>query len=73
MALPQRPADDADDRGGELTAAEGWALLDRRARYYLGIGGEEFMRRWQAGEYPDPDGTPVMHVMMALPFVRDRR
>jgi hypothetical protein len=38
----------------------------------LGISGEEFLRRWQAGEYPDPDGTPVMHLVMSLPFVRDR-
>ena len=72
MALPRLPADDADERDGEVTEEEGWAILDRAARRYLGISGEEFVRRWKAGEYPDPDGTPVLRVAMLLPFARDR-
>jgi hypothetical protein len=55
-------------QGRTCSLAEGWEFLDQSARYYLGISGEAFVRRWQAGEYPDPDGTPAMHVVMALPF-----
>ena len=69
MAAPKMPANNPDDGVRVLTEEEGWEFLDKRAQYYLGISAKEFVRRWQAGEYPDPDGTPVMHVLMALPFV----
>ncbi|MBI3971755.1 MAG: hypothetical protein HY332_10750 [Chloroflexi bacterium] len=55
----------------ELNWQEGHALLDQNARYYLGISGEEFLRRWKAGEYREPDADPnVMLVASLLPFVR---
>ncbi|HEX6029825.1 MAG TPA: hypothetical protein VFY90_00250, partial [Tepidiformaceae bacterium] len=42
----------ADDNGVlELSEAETLALLDKRARELLGMPGEEFLRRWQAGEF----------------------
>jgi hypothetical protein len=53
----------------ELTDEEWEELIDGAARCHLGISGEEFKRRWAAGEYPDPDDTPgVMAVAMLLPF-----
>ncbi|MGH2354967.1 MAG: hypothetical protein ACRDI2_24550 [Chloroflexota bacterium] len=55
----------------EATPEDGLAMLDRRARRYLGISGEEFLRRWRAGDYAaDPDQTGVMEVATLLPFVQ---
>ena len=59
----------------ELTPAEGWKLFDATARRCAGMSGEEFVRRWDAGELgtvADVDGTPLMDVVMALPFARAR-
>jgi hypothetical protein len=50
----------------EATPEEWQALIDEAARYYLNISGDEFIQRWKAGEYPNPDGTPVMNVAMLL-------
>jgi hypothetical protein len=59
----------------ELSREEGRRLFDRQARRYLGISGEEFLERWDAGEYGDPDDRTknppgVMQLAMLLPFVR---
>ena len=40
------------------TAEEGRALFDAQARQLLNISGEEFLRRWDAGEYQDVADTP---------------
>jgi hypothetical protein len=59
----------------ELSREEGLKLLDRQARRYLNVDGKEFIRRWDAGEYGDPDDRAqnrpaVMRLGMLLPFVR---
>jgi hypothetical protein len=42
--------------------------LDDKAQQYLGLTGEEFRDRWDAGEL-DPDANPnVMRVAMLLPL-----
>jgi hypothetical protein len=55
-----------------LTFKEGQELFDRRAKKELGISGEEFLRRWDAGEYrpvPDtPEGRKVGRLVMLMPF-----
>jgi hypothetical protein len=51
----------------ELTPEQAAAQLDARARHYLGISGEEFRRRWQAGAFPDADDPKVTRVAMLLP------
>lgn len=57
-----------------LSLEEGRALFDREARHWAGISGEEFLRRWDAGEYqniPDtPEGRRVMSVIYLIPFAR---
>ena len=68
MAAPKLPDNERDENFHELTEAESWESPDRCAQYHLVISGDEFLRRWRAGEYPDPDGTPAMYVM-ALPLV----
>jgi hypothetical protein len=58
----------------QVTAEEGRELFDQRARNLLGISGEEFLRRWDAGEYkPVPDtreGRKIGYLVMMLPFAR---
>ena len=55
----------------EATLEEGLALLDRRAKRYLGISGDEFLSRWEAGYYDaDPDAPGVQEVVALLPFVQ---
>ena len=55
----------------DLSSEDGRDLFDRQARRYLGVGGEEFLRRLEAGEYGDPDDDPrVMRLVMLLPFAR---
>lgn len=59
----------------ELSREEGRQLFDRQAQRYLGISGEEFLKKWDAGEYGDPDDRTknppgVMRLVMLLPFVR---
>ncbi|MCX6023622.1 MAG: hypothetical protein NTZ05_18185 [Chloroflexi bacterium] len=55
----------------ELTHEEGAALFDQRARQWLGMSGDEFVRAWDAGRFDDnADRTEVMHVAMLLPLVK---
>jgi hypothetical protein len=66
--------EELDDVPGEviwITAEEGEHILDRQTRKILGISGDEFLRRWDAGEYADdPDAPGVRQVVPFLSFVR---
>jgi hypothetical protein len=54
-----------------FTDEEAAALFEKIAQRYLGISGEEFIRRWDSGYYgPDADRPGVMDVAMSLPLVR---
>ena len=53
-----------------LTEDEARQAFDHVARWRLGVSGEEFLRRWDAGDYNDePDRPGLMETVMALPFV----
>ncbi|GLW32306.1 hypothetical protein [Actinoplanes regularis] len=54
----------------ELTREEGLELFDRRARRLLDVSGEEFLRRWDAGEYMESDDPRVSSLAMLIPFAR---
>lgn len=54
----------------ELTLEEGRELFDQRARKFLGISGEEFLRKWDAGEYMDSDDPKVSSMAVLIPFAR---
>jgi hypothetical protein len=56
-----------EPRARELTREEGRRLLDERARRFLGMSGEEFRRRYEAGEL-DPDNDHVLGVALLLPL-----
>ena len=54
----------------ELTVEEGWALLEDRAQHYLNMSAQEFVRKWDAREFENPDRSEILRVAMLLPFVR---
>ncbi len=59
-----------DVRIRQLTQEEGFELLDRAARYYLDMSGDEFVRAWYEGKFDDnPDDPDVVEVAMMLPLV----
>jgi hypothetical protein len=70
--------DDVDDDMGMseyiLPPEKGRELFDEAARHWMGISGEEFLRRWDSGEYrnvPDtPAGWRIMHVRGLMSFAR---
>lgn len=58
----------------ELSDDEGRRLFDTKAQELLGISGNEFLQRWDDGEFqPIPDtaeGWKVGELSMLMPFVR---
>jgi hypothetical protein len=54
------------------------ALFDRQARNLVGMSGEEFLRRWDAGEYQgrnldeDQETRKIAHLVLLIPFGRAR-
>jgi hypothetical protein len=65
------PEHKTNDGVHELSLHEGRELLDRAARRYLGISGDEFLERWERGDYDDdPDRPEVMRLAMLIPFGR---
>lgn len=58
--------------------ADAWAVFDAEARRMLGISGEEFLRRWDAGAYADlgedtPYGRRVNEMVFLLLAVSPER
>jgi len=51
----------------KITPEESWKVYDGAARRLLRISGEEFSRRWDAGEYKHSAETTVMQVAMLRP------
>lgn len=54
----------------ELTAQEGWVLLDEQARRYLHMSGEEFIKAWDRNELDPSADSNVARLAMLLPFGR---
>ncbi len=55
-----------------LSPEDGLAHFDRRARELLGMSGDEFLRRWDAGEFRAPPDAPedrkLNRLVMLIPF-----
>jgi hypothetical protein len=62
-----QPAE-ADDSIETITREEGLRLLDRQARKFLGMSGEEFSRRYRAGQIENPHRLEVARVAILLPL-----
>ncbi len=58
---------DTDTEVTELTEEEMLESLDVEARKLLGMSGEEFARKWRAGELRDHADPQVIQVAMLLP------
>ena len=58
----------------ELTREEARALFDARAREWMGMSGEEFLRRLDAGEFDnifdDPNHPEILDLAMMRAFAR---
>ena len=56
------------------TAEEGREIFDYQARKLMGMSGDEFLRRWDAGEYAEIADTAghrhIMRLWGLMPFVR---
>jgi hypothetical protein len=56
------------------SAEEGRAMFDRQARELVGMSGDEFIRRWDAGEFRDvADSAGNLHILRLaslIPFGR---
>jgi hypothetical protein len=53
----------------ELDRSEGRDLVDRESRRVLGIGVDEFLARYDAGEL-DLDDDDVLALVLLIPFAR---
>ena len=52
-----------------LTREQGKQLIDRQARKYLKMSGEQFVRDYRAGTIKDPHRLAVSRVAILLPLV----
>ncbi len=59
----------AESTPHELSREEGLAVLDRQARRYLGMSGDEFAQAWRSGKFDQQSDRPeVMRVAMLVPL-----
>ncbi len=74
MAVPRLDTEEAERAWRTLSPEEGRAYFDEASRNLLGIPGEEFLRRWDAGEYRDtpdiPESNGIRRMAMMIPFAR---
>ena len=54
-----------------VTREEGVAMLDEAARKYLNMSGEEFVRRYRAGDIPDPDRSEVIRLSFIMQYAEE--
>jgi hypothetical protein len=68
--------DDRDivDADYYFDAEEGRRVFDSAVRSQMGISGEEFIRRWEAGEYwevaDQPESRHIGRLIMMIPLAR---
>lgn len=53
-----------------VSKAEGREMLDRASRRWLNLSREEFIAKWDNGDYMDDERLGVQQVAMLLPFGR---
>jgi hypothetical protein len=54
----------------ELSVDEQRELFDRLAHTRMGMSGDEFIKRFDAGEFDDSHRAEVIELVILLPFVR---
>lgn len=59
-----------------VSPEEGRRMFDEAAREWAGMSGEEFIRRYEAGEYADmvesEDNRYVVDLVLMIPFARQK-
>jgi hypothetical protein len=79
MSSITQPADlatEGDDLLGVIyvTPEEGRRIFDEAVRAEMGISGDEFIRRWEAGEYWEvadrPETRHIGRLIMMIPLAR---
>ena len=72
-AIPDA-ATDTETKVRFTTPEEGRELFEYQARTLMGMGGDEFIQRWEAGEYDavaDVEGhRHIMRLAFLIPFAR---
>lgn len=57
-----------------VSPEEGRRMFDEAAREWAGMSGEEFIRRYEAGEYADmvesEDNRHIVDLVLLIPFAR---
>ena len=59
-----------------LPPDEAHAFFDGVARQIVGMSGDEFIAKWDAGDYADlpldetPEGREIIHLALLIPFGR---
>ena len=66
---PPRGTDVDEQTIDSMSPEEGRQLFDRQARKFLGMSGDEFVRRYRAGEIEEPNRLDVARVAILLPLV----
>jgi hypothetical protein len=74
MALATRRT--TEERPSVLSAEQAVALFDHEARRLAGLPAEEFLAKWDAGEYrgldvdASPEGRKIAYLALLIPFGR---
>jgi hypothetical protein len=56
-----------------MTTAEAREAFDRASQYFLNVSGDEFLRRWESGEFREDEAADqpgIIDLIMLLPLVR---
>lgn len=53
-----------------LSSSAAMDMLDKAADRLLGCTGQEFLRRWDAGEYHSTDSAAVAELSALIPYIR---
>jgi hypothetical protein len=74
MTAAAKPESGTETEVRWLSDAEACAEFDGQARKWLGMSGDEFLRRWDEGEYrdtfDDEEHWGVLAVASLMPLVR---
>jgi hypothetical protein len=54
----------------KVSNAEAWEMFDKASRRILGMPGEEFVQRWDAGEFTNCTTPEMMEVLVLRPHGR---